>query len=355
MKELSGVSLRAFNTFGCEASASHIVQLESMDDVQKLADVRFDPRADLVLGGGSNILFASAVRGTVYLVRLKGREIVDAQDGSILLDVAAGESWHELVTWSLQQGWSGLENLSLIPGLVGAAPMQNIGAYGVELSDLLDSVLVRDWHDGAVHRIDHHDCEFAYRDSRFKSREAHRFLILSCRLRLRNRFKPMIAYAGLGEELKKMGVSRPGPVQVSEAVIALRRRKLPNPESIGNAGSFFKNPQMPLDQVWALGERYPGLPVHQVGADSAKLSAAWMIEHCGLKGLRRGDAAVSSQHALVLVNHGTASGLDILELAKEVAAIVEQEFGIALQPEPYIFGAPSDCPWQSPPGMSKDA
>lgn len=339
MKELGKVSLRAFNTFGCEAHARHIVQLEGMEDLVQLEGAAFDANSDLVLGGGSNILFAKDVPGTAYLVRLKGREVVEEQRDSVLVDAAAGESWHELVLWSLQQGWSGLENLSLIPGLAGAAPMQNIGAYGVELSDLLDSVLVRDWRSGEQRRISHHDCEFAYRDSRFKSRDAHRFLILSCRLRLERAFRPVTGYSGLREELAGMGVKKPRPSDVSEAVVRMRERKLPNPVHIGNAGSFFKNPQLPLENAWRLAEKFPGLPVHQVGTGDAKVSAAWMIEHCGWKGHRRGDAAVSGQHALVLVNHGTASGPEILDLARDVARSVEQTFGIALQAEPFIFGS----------------
>ena len=345
MKQLGRVSLRAFNTFGCEAHAAHVVQLEQDPDVEKLEERALDTSNDLVLGGGSNILLLRDVPGTVYLMRLKGRRIVDEARDSVLVDAAAGESWHDFVNWTLEQGCSGLENLSLIPGLVGAAPMQNIGAYGVELADRLESVLARDWHSGEVRRIDHHDCRFRYRDSRFKSDEPDRWLILSCRLRLDRRFRPRIQYAGVGEELAAMGVTEPTARDVADAVIRLRNRKLPNPEQIGNAGSFFKNPVVPESTAWDLAERYPAIPVYPAGRETAKLSAAWLIEHCGWKGRRRGDAGVSEQHALVLVNHGMAQARDILDLATEVARSVEERFGISLEPEPRLYGLEDHERW----------
>ena len=338
MKRLRHVSLRPFTTFGVDASANHLVQLESMQDIDELPDRAFSPERDLVLGGGSNILFTSDVEGTVYLNRLKGRKIVEDDDDSVLIDIAAGESWHELVLWSLQQGYCGLENLSLIPGLAGAAPMQNIGAYGVELSDLLDSVQALDWPSGEILRISNHDCRFSYRDSRFKSEQPDRFLILSCRLRLQRNCKPNISYAGLSEELRAMNIPEPGPREVSDAVIQIRRRKLPNPEFIGNAGSFFKNPEIDTEQAEALRSAHDGIPIHAVSVNSIKLGAAWMIDQCGWKGYRDGDAGVSEQHALVLVNHGCARGMQILGLSRRISDSVYERFGIRLERETRVVG-----------------
>jgi UDP-N-acetylmuramate dehydrogenase len=339
MKRLEQVSLRAFNTFGTEAHARQLLQLESLEDVARLGAGDFRPGFDLVLGGGSNLLFVHDVPGTVYLNRIRGRRVVEDDGDSVLIEAAAGESWHELVCWSLDQGFSGLENLSLIPGLAGAAPIQNIGAYGVELSNLLDSVLVFDWHSGQRLRLASRDCRFSYRDSRFKSGEPERFLILSCRLRLHRTREPVLSYAGLREELDAMGLSAPSARDVSAAVVRLRQRKLPNPELIGNAGSFFKNPRMSTDQVEALKREHEGLPVHPGDDGQARVSAAWMIEACGWKGYREGDAGVSAQHALVLVNHGTAHGREILALSQRIAKSVLERFGIELEREPALFVA----------------
>ena len=338
MKELRHVSLRPLTTFGVDATARRLVQLESMQDITALTGGSFSPERDLVLGGGSNILFTADVGGTVFLNRIKGRNIVEDDGDSVLIDVAAGESWHELVLWSLQQGFCGLENLSLIPGLTGAAPMQNIGAYGVELSDLLESVEALDWAAGRMLRIDHHDCRFAYRDSRFKSEEPDRFLIVSCRLRLQRKCKPNISYAGLSKELQAMNIVEPGAREISDAVIRIRRRKLPNPEFIGNAGSFFKNPKIDAEQAEVLRTRHQGIPIHLASANTAKLSAAWMIDQCGWKGYREGDAGVSEQHALVLVNHGCAHGMQILKLSRRVSDSVFERFGIRLEREPRVVG-----------------
>lgn len=339
MKRLEQVSLRAFNTFGTEAHARQLLQLESLDDAGQLGAGDFRPGFDLVLGGGSNLLFVDDVPGTVYLNRIKGRHLLEDDGDSVLIEAAAGESWHELVCWSLDQGFSGLENLSLIPGLAGAAPMQNIGAYGVELSDLLDSVLVFDWHSGQSLRLANRDCHFSYRDSRFKSGEPERFLILSCRLRLHRTWQPKLSYTGLREELDTMGLASPNARQVSAAVIRLRQRKLPNPEQIGNAGSFFKNPRIPTDQAEALKMEHKGLPVHPGDDGQSRISAAWMIEQCGWKGYREGDTGVSAQHALVLVNHGTAQGREILALSRRIADSVLERFGVKLEREPALFVA----------------
>lgn len=334
MRRLNRASLRPFNTFGVEASAAALVEIESPEDLEK---VEFDADTDLVLGGGSNILFAGDVPGTVFLNRMMGRRILEDHDEYVVIEAGGGENWHQLVLWSLDQGLSGLENLSLIPGLVGAAPMQNIGAYGVELVDELESVSCWDWRTGKWRRFNNHDCRFSYRDSRFKSGEPDHYLITSIRLRLEKQFTPRLSYAGIGEELLAMGVSDPTAGQVSDAVIRIRQRKFPDPAKIGNAGSFFKNPVVSGDESEDLRSRFDGLPVHRVSVDTAKLSAAWMIEHCGWKGHRQGDAGISFQHALVLVNHGTATGKELWALACSIRASINEMFGVLLNPEPRII------------------
>jgi UDP-N-acetylmuramate dehydrogenase len=333
MKVRERPSLKALNTLGVDARAALLVTLENEEDV--LAAPTFEPSRDVLLGGGSNVLFAADVPGTVFLNRISGIDTIDQDEAQALIEAGAGENWHSLVEWSLQRGYSGLENLSLIPGSVGAAPIQNIGAYGVELASVLDRVTAWDMTSAQWVTFDREACEFGYRDSRFRSRQPDRYLITSVRLRLSRKFRPQLAYEGLREELA--GVETLSARAVSEAVIRLRQRKLPDPAEIGNAGSFFKNPIIDPDRASELRERFPALPGWPEPDGRVKLSAAWMIEHCGLKGYRAGDAGVSERHALVLVNHGQASGAEIVSLADKVRETVAGEFGIQLEPEPRII------------------
>jgi UDP-N-acetylmuramate dehydrogenase len=341
MKVIADFDLRRYNTFGVSARTRRLVRLESMQDIEQLETASFDPGTDLVIGGGSNLLFTGDITGSVYLNRITGKHIVEDNGDALLLDVFGGEQWHELVLWTLGKGLCGLENLSLIPGLAGAAPMQNIGAYGVEISSLLESVQAFDWKSGEIIRLGHADCGFSYRDSRFKSIDPGRYLIVSCRLKLTRNTSPNISYAGLAEELAAMGISNPDARQVSDAVIRIRKRKLPDPEIIGNAGSFFKNPEIGTNKAEELQSRHASIPVYQVSDATAKLSAAWMIEQCGWKGFRHGDAGVSDQHALVLVNHGNASGMELLKLSQRIENSVFEKFGITLEREPQLSGSNS--------------
>jgi UDP-N-acetylmuramate dehydrogenase len=334
MKVAERASLRTLNSFSVPASAGLLITVEREEDLLDLP--AFDPRQDLVLGEGSNLLLVSDVPGTVFLNRIAGRSIVADDGQSVTLEIGAGENWHALVRWTLREQLFGLENLSLIPGSAGAAPIQNIGAYGVELFSVLDSVTAWDWQTRSWVSFDARDCDLAYRDSLFRSGAPDRFLITSVRLRLSRAFQPRLDYAGLREELAARGLGRPTALDVSDAVIRLRRRKLPDPADIGNAGSFFKNPIVDADQAAGLLADHPGLPGWPAKDGTVKLSAAWMIERCGLKGHREGDAAVSGLHALVLVNHGAASGPQILQVAQTVQAAVNAEFGILLEPEPRI-------------------
>jgi UDP-N-acetylmuramate dehydrogenase len=316
MKVVERPPLRGMNSFGVEASAGLLIEIESEEDVLSLP--AFNPTRDLVLGGGSNVVFASDVPGTVFHNHILGRTIIEDSAEHAVLEIGAGENWHQLVRWSLERGLSGLENLSLIPGQAGAAPIQNIGAYGVELSSALRGVTAWDWQRSAWVCFESADCQLGYRDSLFKSAAADRYLVTSLQLRLNRVFRPQLDYAGLSDTLSGMGVEHPSARDVSDAVIRLRRRKLPDPAVTGNAGSFFKNPELDPEQAHALAAAHPGLPVWPTDDGRSKLSAAWMIENCGLKGLREGDAAVSEQHALVLVNLGSASGKNIVTLARRI-------------------------------------
>ena len=338
MKRSHNASLKHLNSFSVEARAGQILALESEQDLRTLAaEHRFNPQNDLVLGGGSNVLFAADLEGNVILNRIKGKKISEDSGDNVLIEACGGENWHQLVLWSLEQGLSGIENLSLIPGLAGAAPMQNIGAYGVELADVLESVQALELATGQVHEFTHADCQFGYRDSRFKSVDANRFLITRIRLRLQRTFTANLGYAGLSDELQVAGISEPTARQVSDAVIRIRRQKLPDPQIIGNAGSFFKNPVVSRSSAELLKIDFNAIPVYPTHDDKAKLSAGWMIDQCGWKGHREGDAGVSDQHALVLVNYGNASGQHILELANAISESVHHRFGVELQPEPRII------------------
>jgi UDP-N-acetylmuramate dehydrogenase len=323
-------TLASFNTFGVAAGAERLATLRHAGE---LATVHFDPESDLVLGDGSNVLLASDVPGTVWLNRMMGRRIGDPKNGRVPVRVGAGEPWHDMVRWTLASGLSGLENLSLIPGRCGAAPIQNIGAYGVELAEHLEAVEAWDWEGGKLVRIPRDECGFAYRDSRFKSRETDRWLITGLHLSLDVRFEPRLDYHGLRDALGDAALTA---MNVSDAVIRLRQEKLPDPERIGNAGSFFKNPVLERAEAERLRRSAPEAPLHAMGGDRFKTSAAWLIEACGWKGRRVGDAGVSERHALVLVNHGSASGEDLLALAEEIRADVRERFGVCLEPEPRI-------------------
>ncbi|WP_046657126.1 UDP-N-acetylmuramate dehydrogenase [Lysobacter capsici] len=328
------------NTFGVAARASWLVSID--DAAALLRALRTGPLNDgiaLTLGGGSNLLFAGDPTGAV--LELSGRRIAtlggDGEHAIVRAD--AGVIWHEFVMHSLAQGLAGLENLALIPGTVGASPIQNIGAYGVEVRDFVHAVEAFEPASGQWHRFDNAACAFAYRDSRFKQ-SPDRYLITAVEFALPRAPALKLDYAGIGEELAAMGVSAPTPRTVADAVIAIRRRKLPDPALLGNAGSFFKNPIVAAAQAEALLAQYPAMPVFRgADADTRKLSAAWLIDTCGWKGHRDGDAGVSAAHALVLVNHGGASGLQLLDLARRIAESVHTRFAVAIEPEPRIVGA----------------
>lgn len=332
--------LRSLNTFHVDATAPWLLQLDdpaALPEALALPALAGQPL--LVLGSGSNVLLAGDPEGCVLSFNNRGIEILEHHADHALVRAGAGTPWHGLVMWSLEQGLSGLENLALIPGTVGAAPIQNIGAYGAQVGEFVQVVEAWDRQANAIVRLDAAQCAFGYRDSVFK-REPGRWLIVAVELRLPLLHELRLDYAGIREELAAMGVANPEARDVAEAVIAIRRRKLPDPDVLGNAGSFFKNPQLPLEQIETLRHEWPALPVFPGEREGqGKVSAAWLIEQCGWKGAREGDAGVSPHHALVLVNHGQATGAQLLALARRIADSVRERFAVVIEPEPLLIGA----------------
>jgi UDP-N-acetylmuramate dehydrogenase len=331
--------LRERNTLRVEARARWLAEIHDAAAIPALLDhpaLRDRPR--LLLGEGSNVLFVKGFDGAILTMKTRGVEVLDKDAAAVRIRAAAGEHWDDLVRWTLARGHAGLENLILIPGSVGAAPMQNIGAYGVEAGEFIESVRAFDLAQRRFRDFTNRECEFGYRDSIFK-RHPDRWLITAVTLRLPRAHAPRTDYAGLRDELARMGIAKPAPIHVAEAVVDLRTRKLPDPAVIGNAGSFFKNPLLPAAQADALRRENPRLPAWPAGEGISKLSSAWLIEASGFKGLREGDAGISNRHALVLVNHGHATGAQLWALAQRVRDGVNARFGITLEPEPRVIGA----------------
>ncbi|MGF1546887.1 MAG: UDP-N-acetylmuramate dehydrogenase [Thiotrichales bacterium] len=345
----SHASLRAFNTLGVTAHARYRVLLqhpESLDTFRH--DPRFDSLPRLILGGGSNVLLREDFAGVVLQAGWSGWRVVGETATHWLVEAGAGQSWHGLVRETIAHGYAGLENLSLIPGSVGAAPIQNIGAYGVELEERFAHLDAYDLTTGRTRRFDHGECAFGYRDSVFKRSEPDRWLITAVTLRLPKAPDWRTEYAGLCDALATLGPTPLSALRISDAVCALRRAKLPDPAVIGNAGSFFKNPWVSASRFLALKVETPELVGYPQPSGAYKLSAGWLIERCGWKGYRDGDAGVAAQHALVLVNHGTASGAELWGLAQRIIASVEARFGVRLEPEPRIIPPiPDDFPLSS--------
>jgi UDP-N-acetylmuramate dehydrogenase len=328
------------NTLRVRATARWLATVHDAEALPAaLADPQISAGPVMVLGDGSNLLFAADYPGTMLVIAASTVTFEPTGDGATRVVADAGANWDALVTRTLALGCAGLENLALIPGLVGAAPIQNIGAYGVEVGEYIEAVEAYDRESRSLRVLARAECAFSYRDSRFK-READRWIVTRVRFRLPSRAEPRLGYPGVREELAAMSVASPSASDVAEAVRRLRRRKLPDPAEIGNAGSFFKNPIVPASLAAALSRDAPALPVFRGPAEAErKISAAWLIESCGWRGRRDGDAGISDRHALVLVNHGTASGAQLLDLARRVADSVELRYGIRLEPEPRIVGA----------------
>ncbi|WP_395408566.1 UDP-N-acetylmuramate dehydrogenase [Pseudoduganella sp. UC29_106] len=327
-------SLKALNTFGIDASAKLYLQVVNVDQLRAVfADPQLAAMPRLVLGGGSNLLLTGDFSGLVLHICLEGRELLPGDADHHHVRAAAGENWHEFVQWTLAQGVGGLENLSLIPGTVGAAPIQNVGAYGAETKDVFLSLTAFDPASGETVEMDAAACRFAYRDSVFKH-EGRELIIVDVRFALPRAWQPNLRYAELANAVAEQGLSAPTPQQVADTVIAIRRRKLPDPAQIGNAGSFFKNPVVSAEHCARLLQQFPSLVHHAQADGSQKLAAGWLIDQCGWKGRSLGAAGVYPKQALVLVNNGGASGADVQRLAAAIQADVAARYGVRLEPEP---------------------
>ncbi len=349
----NNVSLQPFNSFGIAAKALRLVRIGSQADIAALLQdpaLRAAPR--FVLGGGSNIVLTGDVKALVLKVEIMGRRLVGEDAKAWIVEAGAGENWHDLVTWTLQGGYPGLENLALIPGTVGAAPVQNIGAYGVELQDRFDSLDAVDLTTGQSFTLNAAQCAFGYRDSVFKHSStarstgaqgfglAGKALITRVRLSLPKAWKPVLGYADIDKKMLQSTINAPDALQIYEWICDIRRAKLPDPKLIGNAGSFFKNPTVSPEQCDDIIQRDPKIVHYRLADGSVKLAAGWLVDACGWKGKSVGNAGVYDKQALVLVNRGGASnpvtGGEVMTLAKAIQTSVYERFGILLEPEPVV-------------------
>lgn len=337
MKTQKNISLKPYNTFGVDVKSDLFFEAHDVKSIREFIKVHKDFH---ILGGGSNILLTRDLKKPVLKISTKGIKVLEelSNEKSVSVRVQAGENWHDFVSWCLKNNFGGLENLSLIPGQVGTSPMQNIGAYGAELKDVFHSLNALEIATDNIQSFDKEACAFGYRDSFFKKEGKNRFIILDVTFLLtRKNHILKMNYGAIKEELDRKGISNPGIKDVSEAVIAIRKSKLPDPKEIGNSGSFFKNPVISTAHFESLKAVFPDIPSFPVSVDLTKVPAGWLIEQCGFKGKRIGDAGVHKNQALVLVNYGNASGKEIYELAVTIQKTVQEKFGIALEMEVNIL------------------
>ena len=329
------VSLKGYNTFGMDVMARWWLDVNEVSDAAEfLSDNRNNQLSLLVLGGGSNLLLVNDFPGIVLKNNILGKKIVKETNIHVWLKIGAGENWHELVKYCLERDWGGIENLSLIPGNVGAAPIQNIGAYGVELKDVFEELEALHLPTATQRSFTHQECEFGYRESIFKRLVKGEYMISRVILRLtKNKHEINTSYGAIGQELEAEGITTPTIQDVSRVVCQIRQSKLPDPAEIGNAGSFFKNPVIDSDHFERIAAQFEKVPHYPDAAGRIKLPAAWLIDRCGWKGIKRGKYGVHDRQALVLVNFGGASGKDIYVLSEEIQASVEERFGIRLERE----------------------
>ncbi|MCC6186937.1 MAG: UDP-N-acetylmuramate dehydrogenase [Chitinophagaceae bacterium] len=327
------ISLKSITSFGIDLIVNDFFELTNIADLPALSEVL----ERKIIGGGSNILCTQTPKGLVIANRTKGIKLIEEDANTALIEVASGEVWHDFVLYTLSQNLNGIENLALIPGTVGAAPIQNIGAYGVEVKDVIDSVIYWDWTDKKMVALSNIDCRFGYRDSIFKNELRNRFFIVSVRFRLSKIQQLQTTYGAINEELTNLNILRPNAKDVAQAVINIRSSKLPNPKEIGNAGSFFKNPNIPIQQYLDLKKRFATIPSYPVNEHTVKVPAGWLIEQCGWKGFRKNDYGVHEKQALVLVNYGNATGEEIWQLSSEILVSVKNTFGIELEREVQVW------------------
>ena len=331
------VSLKPFNTFGVDVRARLFAEASNDADVREALTLAEQHGLPLLpIGGGSNLLLTGDIDALVLRMASRGLRIVEDDGARVLVEAEAGEPWHPFVLWTLEQGLVGLENLSLIPGTVGAAPMQNIGAYGVEIKDVFAGLTALDRQTGELREFNLEECAFAYRDSLFKQQPG-RWLILRVRFALTRQARLHLDYGPVRQRLQAEGIEVPTASDVSRAICAIRSEKLPDPAQLGNAGSFFKNPLVAVELVERIRSEHADLVSYPAGEGLAKLAAGWLIERAGWKGFREGDAGVHRLQALVLVNYGAASGSQLLELARRIQLDILQRFGVALEIEPNVL------------------
>jgi len=326
-------SLKNYNTFGIDATARYFVEVNTIDELQEIISDKDYPRK-IILGGGSNMLLTDHIDALFIHVHLKGKRIISESADTVQIQVMAGENWHELVMWSLKNNFGGLENMSLIPGNTGTAPIQNIGAYGVELKDCFVSCEALRMVDQQLVNLNKEACKFGYRDSYFKNEGKDKYVITSVTLSLtKNNHKINSGYGAIEAQLESDSIEHPTIQDISKAVMAIRKSKLPDPKKLGNSGSFFKNPLVTKNEFEEFIANHPEAPFYRVSDVVYKIPAGWLIEQCGFKGKRYGDAGVHKNQALVLVNYNNATGKDILDLATKIIEEVRKKFKIEISPE----------------------
>lgn len=335
---LKHVSLKKYNTFGIEALADNFIEVSDNQDVISIMSwARAHKVEPFIVGGGSNILLTQSSYPLIVVNRFAGIDKVAENDDHVWIESGAGEVWHDLVVFCIKNNWGGIENLSLIPGTVGAAPMQNIGAYGVEIKEVFESLDAIDMETGELRTFNNEECRFGYRESIFKKEFKGKYFITSVRLKLNKNHKINTSYGAIEEVLNQKNIDAPTIKDVSEAVIEIRRSKLPDPAVIGNAGSFFKNPVISKDQFDQMRTEYTQIPGYVQPDGSVKVPAGWLIEQCGWKGKRLDDIGVHSKQALVLVNHGGGTGAAIRDLAYDIKRSVMDKFKVEINPEVNII------------------
>ena len=339
MKDLRNYSLLGHNTFGIDAKCSRFLEYASVEEAQQVAALLRDEKAPLlIIGGGSNLLLTTDFCGIAVHSAIKGHEVLEADDANhLLLRVGSGEVWDDVVALCVENGWQGAENLSLIPGEVGASAVQNIGAYGAEAADLIDKVEVVSLCDGSCQVFSNTDCQYGYRQSKFKGEWKNQYLVTHVTYRLKKTFEPQLDYGNIRLELERRGISVPTAQQLREVIIDIRQKKLPDPKVEGNAGSFFMNPIVSREQYERLLDQYPQMPHYYIDENHEKIPAGWLIDQCGWKGRSLGKAGVHCNQALVLVNRGGATGMDIVNLCEAVRQDVKHRFDIQIEPEVNII------------------
>ncbi len=338
MNIIANYPLLKLNTFGVDVKAKYFVSINTVNELIELTKTEvFKDLQLLILGGGSNILFTKDFDGLVILNSIKGKEIIDQTQESIFLKIGAGENWHKLVMYTVDNGWGGIENLSLIPGNSGTAPMQNIGAYGVEIKETFVELEALEISSGKIVKFNNSDCEFGYRESVFKNKMKNQYIIVNITLELKKNPVLNINYGDVKAILESQNINNPSIKQVSDAIISIRQSKLPDPKIIGNSGSFFKNPIVSLDQLELIKKKYPNVVNYKINENEFKIAAGWMIERAGWKGKKFNNYGVHEKQALVLVNYGLANGMEIFNLSEEIILDIKDKFGIKLEREVNII------------------